>query len=191
MSNRRSAKVKNQKADLLNAGKSASPLDAGFIVIGKLRRPHGVRGDMLFEVMTEFPERIIQGKHIYVGEDFQQKTVVNARNHHVGLILHIEGYDTPEDVGVLRNLMVYVPIEDLPELDDGGFYQHELIGLEVVTEDGEVLGTLSEIMETKANDVLIIVDEEGNELLLPDIETVVLGIDPDNDQIVVQPPEYL
>ena len=191
MTNRRSAKAEDQSAGLTNSDKPASPLDAGFVVIGKFRRPHGVKGDMLFEVMTEFPERITTGKHIYVGEEFQEMTVTRARNHHVGLILHIEGYETPEDVGVLRNLMVYVPVGELPELEEGEFYQHDLIGMEVVTEEGEVLGTLSEIMETKANDVLIIQDEEGNEVLLPDIESVVLGVDPETDQIVVQPLEYL
>lgn len=171
--------------------KPASPFEQGFVVIGKLRRSHGVRGDMLFEVMTDFPERIKKGKTVYVGEEFEEKIVTGARKHHIGLILHLAGYDSPEEVGVLRNQMVYSRIEDLPELQDGEIYHHQLIGMEVVTEDGELLGTLSEIMETGANDVLIIHDEEGNETLLPDIESVVLGIDPDHDQIVVQPPEWL
>jgi 16S rRNA processing protein RimM len=191
MSKQKSVKTNNESAGLPLTSKPATPFEQGYVVIGKLRRPHGVRGDILFEVMTDFPERITKGKSILVGEKFKPMKVTNARPHHVGLILHFEGYSAPEEVGVLRNQMVYMPIGDLPDLPDGEHYQHELIGLEVVTVDGELLGTLSEIMETGANDVLIIHDEAGNEVLLPDIESVVLGIDPEKGQIVVQPQEWL
>jgi 16S rRNA processing protein RimM len=191
MPKRRSAKAQDLSTGLPETSKPVSPLEDGYVVIGKFRRPHGVRGDMLFEVLTEFPERITNGKHIFVGEKFQEKIVTSARNHHIGLILHLEGYDNPEEVGVLRNMMVYAKIADLPELQNDELYQHELIGMEVVTVDGESLGRLSEFLETGANDVLIVIDDAGNELLLPDIPSVVLGIDPERHRIIVQPPEWL
>lgn len=180
-----------ESAGLPETSKPASPLDQGFVVIGKLRRPHGIHGDMLFEIMTDYPERIVNGKRVFIGEEFSEKIIVDARNHHVGLIVHLEGYDTPEDCGDLRNKMVYVPITELPELPAGEVYHHDLIGMSVVTATGELIGVLLEIMETGANDVLIVRDADGNETLLPDIESVVLAVNLEEKQIVVQPPEWL
>ena len=186
-----SARAKRQSAGLPETSKPASPLESGFVAIGKLRRPHGVKGDMLFEVMTDFPDRIKSGKSVFVGDGYREEKITAKRNHHIGMILHLEGYDSPEDAGVLRNQLVYASIADLPDLPDGEIYFHKLIGMSVVTVEGDIIGILNEIMETGANDVLIIQGPDGGEILLPDIESVVLGVDTEKDQIVVQPPEWL
>lgn len=190
MSPKKSVREQQASAGLPQTGEPASPLEEGFVVIGKFRRPHGVRGDILMEVMTSFPERIMPGKHVFAGKNYQKLTITGVRTHHVGLIVQLEGYESPENSGELRNQMVYVPIGELPELPEGEMYIHDLIGMDVITLEGLLLGQLSEIMETGANDVLIIHDEDGNETLLPDIESVVLEVDLEGKQIIVQPPEW-
>jgi 16S rRNA processing protein RimM len=89
----------------------------------------------------------------------------------------LEPYNDPESAGELRNQMVYVRADDRPPLPEGEYYHHQLLGLDVVSEQGEYLGHLTQILGTGANDVYVIRPESGPELLLPAIESVVLDID--------------
>jgi 16S rRNA processing protein RimM len=74
----------------------------------------------------------------------------------------------------------------LPELEQGEFYQHQLIGLHVVDERGEMLGRITGIIETGANDVFIVQDEDENEILIPAIDSVVINIDLGANQIRIR-----
>jgi 16S rRNA processing protein RimM len=90
----------------------------------------------------------------------------------------------------LTNLEVFVKTDELPALSDGQYYHHQLVGLKAVLEDGAEIGTLTEIMETGANDVYVVTDAAGKELLLPAIDPVILRVDLSAKQIVVKPPEW-
>lgn len=147
-----------------------------FLVVGKLRHAHGLHGEILMEVITDFPERIRQGKTLYIGEGHQPLIVDSRRVHAGNLLLAFDGIDTPEGIGEFRNQWVYVQASDRPPLADGEYYHHQLLGLKVVSEDGSELGQLCDILETGANDVYIVRSESGKELLLPAIESVVLEI---------------
>jgi 16S rRNA processing protein RimM len=86
---------------------------------------------------------------------------------------------------------VYVSAADRPPLPEGHFYHHELLGLEVVDEDGALLGQLSEILQTGANDVYVVKAAQRGELLLPAIESVVVRIDVAGHRIQVRVPDGL
>ncbi len=88
-----------------------------------------------------------------------------------------DGISTPEQAGRYRNQILSVAASETPELPEGRYYFHELLDLDVVDEAGIVLGTLSEILETGANDVYVVKDPTGHELLLPAIPEVVLNVD--------------
>jgi len=148
-----------------------------FLVIGKLRRPHGVQGEINMEILTDFPERLKKGIVVFVGQDHRPETINGLRQHGSGLLVAFHGYHTPEEVGVLRNEMVYVRADDRPPLAEGEYYHHELIGLRVVDESGNLLGTLTQILDTRANDVYVVRPQAGPEILLPAIESVILDID--------------
>ncbi len=90
----------------------------------------------------------------------------------------IKGIGTPEEAGQFRNQWVYVRAADVPSLPEGQIYQYELFGFNVVDEEGTSLGELAEIIETGANDVYVIRDSTGRELLLPAIPSVILDLDP-------------
>ncbi|MBC8508707.1 MAG: 16S rRNA processing protein RimM [Anaerolineales bacterium] len=149
-----------------------------FLVVGKLRRPHGLRGDVLMSVLTDFPERLVSGIHLYVGDDHQRLKVRNIHWHGKNILIAFDDYDNRESVGVFRNQVVSVHFDDLPPLKDGEMYQHQLLGLKVIQdEDNALLGTVEKIIETGgANDVFLVISENGTELLLPDIKSVVLDI---------------
>jgi len=157
----------------------ASNENPQFLAIGKLRRPHGVRGEILMDVLTDFPERIHVGKRLYVGNDHQVTKLKSMRWADKSMIVSFEGYPDRETVGVLRNQIVFIPNSDLPPLPEGDYYHHQLIGKEVVTDDGRSLGKLTQIIETGANDVGIVQPEIGSEILLPLIDDVLLDIDED------------
>ncbi len=149
-----------------------------YLAVGQLRRPHGVRGEIRMAVWTDFPERLIPGRTVYVGPRRLPLRLRSVRRHGEMLLVAFEGYEDRDQVGVLRNMLVAVPAAEAPPLPEGEVYYHQLLGLQVVTEQGRPLGTLTEILETGANDVFVVRSpESGKEILLPDIADVVLRID--------------
>ncbi|NPA92476.1 MAG: 16S rRNA processing protein RimM [Chloroflexi bacterium] len=151
-----------------------------YLAVGQLRRPHGVRGEIRMEVFTDFPERLAAGRTVFVGPRRMPLQIRSVRQHNDALLVSFEGYNDRDQVGLLRNMVVAVPAEEAPSLPEGEFYYHQILGLKVVTDEGETLGRVAEIMETGANDVFVVQAEDGRaEILLPDTEEVVLEIDPE------------
>jgi 16S rRNA processing protein RimM len=146
------------------------------LAVGFLRRPHGVHGEIIMDLHTDFPERIQPGKKVYLGEKHEAAVFDGVRAHGNGMLVKLRGYDTPETAGRFRNQWVYVRSDEVPPLPEGSHYQYELIGLNVVDEDGSPLGVLAEIIETGANDVYAVRDDSGKEILLPAIPSVVLHV---------------
>ena len=150
---------------------------AAFLAAGQIRRPHGVTGEALVEIFTDFPERLRPKKKIYLGESHVPLTIRSSRPHGQGLLLAFEGIRTPEEVSRFRNQVLYVSSAHRPALPAGEYYHDELLGMQVVDEDGRILGELAEIMQTGANDVYVVSGVNGRELLLPATAEVVLHID--------------
>jgi 16S rRNA processing protein RimM len=146
--------------------------------VGSLRRAHGVRGEMIMEVLTDFPERLKPGTPVFVGTGHQPMVLESTRPHNEGLIIRFQGVRSPEEAGRYRNQDVYVTTADRPALPEGHYYEHQVIGFSVVEDDStETIGTLSEIMHTSANDIYVVKRTDGKEVLLPVIASVVLRID--------------
>jgi len=156
-----------------------------YLVIGYLRRPHGVSGEINMDIHTDFPERIKSGKKVLIGEKHQPLTLDTVRPHGNGLLVSLRGVDTPEEAGKYRNQWVYIKASEVPPLPEGRHYKYELIGLDVVEENGTPLGKLVEILETGANDVYIVRDDSGREILLPAIPAVILNLDMDQHVLKV------
>jgi 16S rRNA processing protein RimM len=157
----------------------------GYLQVGILRRPHGVSGEMLMAVVTDFPERIQPGSGFFLGRDHQAVTINSVRSHNKGLLIRLNEYPNVESIEYMRNTPLYSRAADLPPLPEGEYYQHQLIGLRVVNETGKELGVLAGFLETGANDVYQILTSEGKELLLPNIPDVVLSVDVPAGQITV------
>ena len=155
------------------------------LAIGFLRRPHGVQGEVIMDLHTDFPERVKPGRKVLVGEKYQPLTLDTVRPHADGLLVSFRGVDTPEDVGKYRNQWVYVKATEVPPLPEGQHYQYELIGLDVVDDKGNPLGKLIEILETGANNVYVVRDGAGKEILLPVIPSVILNRDMEHRLLTV------
>jgi 16S rRNA processing protein RimM len=161
------------KADQFSKDRSA------FLVVGRIRRSHGIRGEVVMEVISDFPERIRKGTHLFLGETYQPVTVELRRNHQEGLLIRFEQFVDPESVEPFRNQWVYVDINDRPPLPKGEYYHHQILGLDVFDEEDKKIGKVIEVLETGANDVLVIRQESNGELLIPVIPQVIQEINLD------------
>lgn len=149
-----------------------------YLAVGLLRRPHGVRGEIMLEIQTDFPERLEVGETFYIGDDYLPVTISTRREHNKGLLLSFKGIQDRDEIGRFRNQRLYVRLSDWPPLPEGEYYDHELIGLTVIEEaTGKTLGELKEIITTGANDVYVVESESGSEILLPAIPDVILDVD--------------
>jgi 16S rRNA processing protein RimM len=171
-----------------NNSVSGSPLDGEpeYLVVGYLRRPHGVHGEMIMEVQTDFPERLKPDTDVYIGDVHKRLIITSTRFHNEGLLIKFQAVDTPEEAGRYRNQSVYVKAADRPALPEGQYYHHELIGFTIVDEKGELIGSLTEIMQTGANDVYVVRQAEGREILLPVISSVILAVEMGSRRIRVR-----
>ena len=88
-----------------------------YVGVGFLRRPHGVQGEMLMDVHTDFPERLKPGSTVYVGAEYQPMVIASQRPIASGMLVRLRGMRTPEQAGQLRNHWVYVPATDRPPLN--------------------------------------------------------------------------
>lgn len=172
-----------------NDGGEDSSLEPAFLVIGRLIKPHGIRGEMRAAVHTQLPERFTWLEHVYLARDPsdtapERLAVRSVRFHKGNALLRLGDYKTRDELEVLRGMWLLVPVEDAIPLDEGEHFHHELQNLHVVTEDGESLGTLVEILETGANEVFIVKGARG-EVLLPNIEEVVLKVDLEAGTMIV------
>jgi 16S rRNA processing protein RimM len=182
---------KNHNSLASNDNNTGSPANGEpvFLSIGKLRRSHGLKGDILMDITTHFPERIVKGKQVFVGDNHQVEIIENARKANKNIIIKLESVNSSEEVTPYRNQIVYIQSDGLPDLPDGEYYHHQLIGLTVVTESDEVVGKVSEILETGANDVFIVKAPDGKEVLIPVVFDFVLAYLLEEGKILVRLPE--
>lgn len=155
------------------------------MVIGQVIKPHGVRGEVRVQIITDLPERFTWLQTVYVGESQLESIAVETVRFHKSFVLvKLAGYDTREAAVSLRSQLLLVPESEAVPLEEGEYYLYQLVGLAVYTDEGEHLGELTEVLETKANNVFIVKGDRG-EVLLPDTEEVVLNIDFENGRMDV------
>jgi 16S rRNA processing protein RimM len=129
-----------------------------FLVIGRVIRPHGVRGEVRVEIHTQLPERFTWLEQVYVARDPNDATpeavpVKQARFHKGQALLLLGGHETRDAAEMLRGAWLLVPKAEAIPLEDDEVYHYQLQGLQVYTEAGEHLGILTDILETGANEV--------------------------------------
>jgi 16S rRNA processing protein RimM len=162
-----------------------------FLVAGKLRKSHGLTGEMSIEVLTDHPELLREGFTVFLGKDYEKHIISSFRMADKLGLIRIKGFDNPESLRGFNNAYLYFKMKDMPVLEDEEYYHHELIGLEVRNEDGTLAGTLTEIIVTGANDVYVITPNDGSkDLLIPAIKSVIKKIDIESRQMIIAPQEW-
>lgn len=146
-------------------------------MVGVVRRPHGLHGETQVSIETDFPERLQPGVKLFLGEAHTPVTVRSHRTADDTLLLAFEEFPHRNSLEHIRNAPLFSRVQDSPPLPPGQYYRYQLMGLTVVTDAGEELGLLTQVLETGANDVYIVRSPAYGEILLPAIDEVVLGID--------------
>lgn len=182
-----------------SAQRSAAPR---YLVLAKVLRPHGVRGELSVQVFTDFPERLHELEKVYLGASAEKPdrmrpfAIDNARpqrtNKQGGTwLLHLHGINDRDAADLLRDQYVFVALDQAVPLADDEVYLFQVIGLQAETPRGEVLGRVVDIIETGANDVYVIRGSAYGEVLVPAINGVVLAIEVESGRMIVDPPPGL
>lgn len=161
------------------------------LVIGRIATPHGTRGEVRMSIVASQPDGLRALRTVYIGEDQVPHQV--RRIHLIAsgkeAILRLAALANPEEAAELRGERVWADLTALPALPENEYYHYQLLGLDVADEAGMILGRLSEIIETGANDVYVVRGPAG-EVLLPAIAGVILTVDLDEGRMTVRPQEY-
>lgn len=138
-----------------------------FIILGCLGRVHGIKGFITVHSYTEPRENILNYKnwHFFIDKHWQTLNILQIEVNDKHILTQIAGYAERENAGKLTHVKIGVPKEELPDLSEGEFYWHELIGLSVFNTEGVALGTIDEILPTGSNDVLVVKKEHP--ILIP------------------------
>ncbi|MCP4541347.1 MAG: 16S rRNA processing protein RimM [Chloroflexi bacterium] len=158
-------------------------------MVGRVLRPHGVRGELRVEIITDYPKRLTRHAYFYLAHpdspDAVRRHPVEALRFHTKvLLLKLADCDDRNAADELRNMLVQIPVEEAVPLEDGEYYLFQLVGVRVETESGEWLGQIVDVIETGANDVYVVHGPWG-EVLLPAIDDVILNLDLESKQMVV------
>jgi 16S rRNA processing protein RimM len=143
-------------------------------------------------ILTDDPENLQTVSHVYLGERDTPIPLESIRFTNDGALVKLGGTDTPEDASRLSGLTVKIAGTDARPLEEGEYFLFQLIGLKAETEEGDAIGTVIDLIETGAHDVLVIGDRPGTseQLLVPNHPEFVLEMLPDEGRIVIRPPVY-
>jgi 16S rRNA processing protein RimM len=163
-----------------------------YLAIGQITSAHGIRGEVKVLVMTDFPERYRVGAKVYLGTlaDCRPTEIETVRPHKGMMLVKLSGVPDRNTAETLQGQYLMIPDEQAMPLGEHENYAHDLIGLAVETQDGKSLGTLVEILFTRANDVYVVSGPAG-EILLPALREVILRVDLAAKKIIVAVPEGL
>ncbi len=154
--------------------------------VGVITSTHGLKGEVKVFPTTEEPRRYDSLKDvlIYDGRRYTPARIRSVRYFKQMVIVAFEGKDTIEDIQPWLKKEIYVSRENALPLEEGGYYLADIIGMTVIDEEGKTLGTLTDVLETGANDVYI-VDMNGKEVLIPAIPQCILKVDLESNCVTV------
>jgi 16S rRNA processing protein RimM len=159
-----------------------------YFTVGKVVNTQGLRGELRIVSTTDFPdERFRVGNELYLFHPSLAeplKVEIASRRSHKGFeLLSFKGYGSINDVEKYKGGELKIPEDDLMELDEDEYYIHQLVGCEVVTDEGEELGKIVDVLQPGANDVWVVKGKRG-EILLPFIDDCIKHVDVRNKRVV-------
>jgi 16S rRNA processing protein RimM len=164
------------------------------LVVGRIGRAHGIKGEVTIEVRTDEPELRLGPGAVLATDPAATGplTIETGRVHSGRLLLRFAGVRDRTGAEALRNTLLIAEVdpEDLPE-DPEEFYDHQLMDLDVVTADGTEVGRITEISHLPSQDLFIVERPDGSEVMIPFVEEIVAEIDLEEQKAVITPPPGL
>ncbi|MFJ3282715.1 ribosome maturation factor RimM [Streptomyces halstedii] len=164
------------------------------LVVARIGRAHGIKGEVTVEVRTDEPELRLGPGAVLATEPAERGplTIETGRVHSGRLLLRFENVRDRTAAEALRNTLLIAEVDpaELPE-DPEEFYDHQLIDLDVVLADGTGIGRITEISHLPSQDLFIVERPDGSEVMIPFVEEIVAEIDLEEQRAVVTPPPGL
>jgi len=155
-----------------------------FIAVGKINQPWGMHGHVKVTPLTDNSERLIKGASVYI--DFELTKILDVQSPQGYPIIRFTGYENRQSAEILLGKLITIENSLLPNLDRGTYYVHDLLGLNVVTAEGIVIGKLVDVLTTGANDVYVIHSRSKKDFLIPAISEVIKNVNIDNGTMIIK-----
>ncbi|MTI79868.1 MAG: ribosome maturation factor RimM [Firmicutes bacterium] len=164
-----------------------------FIDIGKIVNTQGIKGEVRILPLTDSPERFdeLDAVNILLNGDRFAYHLERWRKHKQFVVVKFKEVPDIDAAEKLKGSTVQIPREQLKSLPENSYYIFEIIGLDVIDENGKSLGKVKNVLETGANDIYVVKPPQGKDILVPALKHVVKEIDMENNQMVVELPEGL
>ncbi|HKV37811.1 MAG TPA: ribosome maturation factor RimM [Blastocatellia bacterium] len=178
---------------MAGGGQGLAGDEDGEVVIARIVKTRGIRGELACDLETEFPERFLSPETIKVR--VASGAVLNIRLerhwfHGDRVILKFAGIDSINDAEHLVGAVVVAPAAEWA-LEEGRFHEHLVLGSRVVTIAGEAVGTVTGLMRPGGTDLLVVETDQGRELLIPFADRICVRVDPGRKEIEIDPPKGL
>lgn len=160
-------------------------MDEPTVAVGRIARAHGVRGELSVVVLSEVRERFEPGAMVLL-EDGRTLTIEASRPHRDRLLVRFLEVTDRAAAEALHGSLLVAPRGSSPQLPEGSWWDHDVEGCEVTTEAGRVLGTVADVIHTRANDIWSVVDAAGSETLVPVLKDAIVTVDTAGKRIVVR-----
>jgi len=170
-----------------------------YLVVGHLNKAHGTKGELFVWPLTDHPEgSFAPGVILYLGDEtgndpdptLPRVVIQSARPFRRGYLLRLDGVETREDAEALRGLYVLRPLEELEGVEEGEIFYHQLLGMKVVTVEGEEVGEIVEVYELRPADLLEVKGPSKTHFI-PFLSSVVQQVDTETATMVIDPPAGL
>ena len=159
------------------------------ILIGKITSAVGLKGEVKVYNYSDSIEIYEETPQIYVGDELMD--VISVRQQKNMVVLRLSGFTDRDAAERARGREIFVTEADLPELPEGQFYVRDLIGMQVVTEEGEDLGKVTDVIQNTAQDLFEVELPEGRKVLIPKVDAFVRSIDGETRTVTVRLQEGL
>lgn len=155
--------------------------------VGVITTTHGIRGEVKVYPTTDDVHRFEELESVLLdtGKEYRELKIKSVKYFKQYAILKFKGIDNINDIEMYKQRELWIPREEGQDLEEDEYYIADLIGMEVVLEDGSSFGTLTDVMETGANDVYVVENGEGQEILLPAIRECILDVDVEKNVMTI------
>lgn len=164
------------------------------VVIARIIKARGIRGEVACTIETDFPDRFssLEEASVWMPDGTRCELKVEDHWFHQDrVILKFEGYDTMTAAQNLVGGRLMIPEKDLRPLTDGEFFEHQLIGSIAVSTEGQSVGQVTGLLRTGGTDVLVLRNNDGRERLIPFADEICISVDVDAKRITIKPPDGL
>lgn len=179
---------------------SSKTLDPEFVVVGHLSKPHGTKGELYVWPLTDRPEStFLPGMSLLISrpgsdepdEDFPPAEISAVRPYRRGYLLFLEGVRDRNSSELLRDRYLLRPFAETDPLDEGEIFYHQLLGMRIVTREGEEVGRIREVYGLRPAELLEVERPDGTTLLVPFLQEIVVEWDTVGHRMTIDPPEGL